>query len=401
MSKKNKIGITVLTVILLILTVIGFFWTFSFNLQTPAGFLIILPANQEQKKMYIDSHRKNDKTKKQMASCPKRQIASTETAENIVDSDDYQQMRKHVNTFERAANALKIVQTVYDIFGEANPDAVREALPFLFEKSYDEIMAMSKEADYAMIDAMCEPGLEWETKFWLSQLLGDRNAKEALPLFREIAGDEDEPFGLRVSVIDQIGILEDREASNLLVGLLDNRDDIIRDKASATLRDITDQGDERIYGIISSHYYTEQDATVKDCLLGSIIVIGGEKALPEIKEILKTATRDEKDTIAILLKDVHSDGSVEILKEMYDPQDEGGLSTSIISSLAKLGTEEANQFLYGIIEEVNGINSVMAADYLKDQKQKSAIPHIKKALSKETNEEFIKDYEEILTQLNQ
>lgn len=401
MSKKNKIGITVLTVILLILTVIGFFWIFDFNPLIPGGFLTILPADQRQKEMYISSNRKNDKAKKQMASCPKRQIASTETAENIVDSDDYQQMRKHINILERAANTLKIIQTAYDIFGEANPDAVREALPFLFKKSYEEIMALSKEADYAMIDAMCEPGIEWETKFWLSQLLGDRNAKEALPLFREIAGDEDEPFGLRVSVIDQIRTLEDREASNLLVGLLDNRDDIIRDKASATLRDITDQGDERIYGIISSHYYAEQDETVKFCLLGSIIVIGGEKALPEIREILKTATPWEKENIALRLVDVRSDGSVEILKEMYDPQQKGGLSTSIISSLAELGTEEANQFLYGIIEESNGINSVMAADYLKDQKQKGAIPHIKRALSKETNEEFIRDYEEILTQLNQ
>jgi len=251
-----------------------------------------------------------------------------------------------------------------------------------------------------MIDAMCDPSLEWETKFWLSQILGDRNATEALPLFREIAEDENEPFSLRVSSIDQIGNLKDSEANDLLVGLLDNNDDIIRDKASAILRDTTEQGDEQIYEVISSHYYSEKDETVKECLLGSMIVIGGEKALPEVREILKTATRGEKDNIAILLRDVHSDASVELLKEMYDPSNEDS-SNFVISSLAKLETKEANEFLYGIIEEVNGINSLMATGYLTDQQNKEVIPYIEKALEKETNQLFIKDYQDCLNKLKQ
>lgn len=401
MTKKSKIRITVLAIVLLL--VFGFLWTFNFNPLIPAGFLMTLPANQEQREMYINSYRKSKKVKKPLkASCANprdMQIKTSKNAVNTVDSDGYRKMRGYINDIERAANALKTIQTTYDIFGDANPDAVREILPFLIEKFYEDIMALPKEADYAMIDAMCDPSLEWETKFWLSQILGDRNGKEALPLFREMAGDENEPFGLRVSVIDQIRSLRDRDASNLMVELLDNNDDIIRDKASATLRDTTELGDEYIYNTISSHYYTEKDANVKECLLGSMIVIGGEQALPEVREILKTATRGEKDNIAILLENVRSDASVELLKEMYDPQNEN-FSNLILGSLAKLEVPEANEFLYGIIEEVNGGNSVMAASYLVDQHNKEVIPYIEQALERETNEKFIRCYRDMLSRAN-
>ncbi len=407
MTKKIKIRIIVLAVIFLIAGVIAgwFLWTFNGNLSVPKDFLTLLPATQEQKDMYISSKRKNKKSKKKIASCLNPQIAQIKKTDSVVDSDGYKKMWGYIDEMERLANGLKVIQTAYDIFGDANPDAVREDLPYFMEKSFEEILALPTEANYAMINAMCDSSLEWETKYWLSQLLGERRAREALPLFREIAGDVDEPFGLRVSSMDQISMLGDREAGDLMVRLLDDNDDIIRDKASVALRYITDQGDEQIYREVSSRYYDEKDAVVKSSLLGSIVVIGADNAISEVREILKTATRDEKETIAILLEYVHSDASVELLKEMYDPQDQqvGSLSISVISSLAKLGTAEANEFLYGIIEEVevNGGNSVMAAEYLKDQKQKGAIPYIEKALEKETNEEFVKDYEEILRQLNQ
>ncbi|MFH1565303.1 MAG: hypothetical protein ABIC82_05690 [bacterium] len=400
MSKKNKIRITVLAVILLIAGVMAgwFLWTFKGDLSVPKDFLTMLPANQEQKELY--GNRNNKKSKKQIVSCVNPQNTHIETAKNAVDSDAYKQMWGYIDDMERLANGLKTIQAAYDIFGDANPDAVRETLPYVMTKSFEEILALPKEADYAMIDAMCDPSLEWETKFWLSQLLGERGAREALPLFREIAGDENKPFSLRVSSMDQIRRFGDKDASNLMVGLLDNNDDIIRDKASSTLRDITDQGDENIYGIISSHFYNEKDETVKNCLLGSMIVIGGDEAVPEIREILKVATRDEKYTIAILLEDVHSDASIDLLKDMYDPQNED-LSTSVISSLAKLEMEEANEFLYGIIEEVNGSNSVMAASYLIDQHNEEAIPYIKEAMVKEINEEFIKCYRDMLGRAGQ
>ncbi|MFH1565237.1 MAG: hypothetical protein ABIC82_05360 [bacterium] len=400
MTKKKKIVIIILAAVLLTggLMAGWFLWTFSGNLSVPKDFLTMLPATKEQKELY--GNRKNKKSKKQIESCADPKIAQIKTTKSVVDSDGYKKMWGYIDDMERLANGLKVMQTAYDIFGDANPDAVRETLPYFMEKTFEEILALPKGADFAMIDAMCDPSLEWETKFWLSQILGNRGAHEALPLFREIAEDENEPFSLRVSSMDQIGSLRDGEASNLMVGLLDNNDDIIRDKASAILRDITDQGNEQIYKEVSSRYYTEEDEVVKGCLLGSMIAIGGDMSIPEVREILKNATRDEKDTIAILLENVHSDSSVELLKDMYDPQDENSFSL-VISSLASLGTEEANQFLYEIIEEANGLNSVMAAEYLKDQKQKGAILYIKKALEKETNEEFIKNYEEILTQLNQ
>ncbi|MFH1564938.1 MAG: HEAT repeat domain-containing protein [bacterium] len=395
MTKKNKIRIT-LAVILLMAG--GFLWTFNWNPLVPVGFLTTLPANKEQKETY--ANRKYKKVKKQVASCLNPKIASIKTAKNIVDSDGYKKMWGYIDKIERAANALKAMQSAYDVLGNANPDAAVETMQFFVGKFNDDILALPKEADFAMIDAMCDPSIEWETKYWLSQWLGDRNGKEALPLFREIAQSEDEPFLLRISVIDQIGRLEDKEASNLLVGLLDNPDSILRSKGSSTLRDITDQGDEHIYEILSSHLYSEKDETVRGCLLGSMFMIGGDKALPEAKEILKTATGDEKITVAFLLADIHSDDSFEMLKDMYDPRDESSFSV-VISSLAKLEMKEANEFLYGIIEEANGLNSVMAAEYLKDQKQKGAIPYIEKALEKETKEEFIGDYKEILAQLNQ
>lgn len=400
MTRKIKIGIIIGGVILLmvILSAGWFLWTFKGNTSIPKDFLMLLPATQEQKEMY--GNRKNKKSRKKIASCLNPQGARIETEKNVVDSDGYKKMRGYIDEMERMANGLKVIQAAYDIFGDANPDAVVDIMPYFMVKSFEEILALPKEADFAMIDAMCDPRFEWETKYWLSQLLGERNATEALPLFRKIAGDEDEPFLLKVSVIDQIGRMGDRDASNLMVELLDNNDDIIRDKASATLRDITDQGDENIYEIISSHFYNEKEERVKECLLGSMIVIGGEKSLQEAREILKTATRWEKYTIAGLLVDVHSDGSVELLKDMYDPQNED-LSTLVISSLAELGTKEANEFLYGIVEEVNGSNSVMAASYLIDQHNKEAIPYIEKALEKETNEEFIKCYQDMLRRADQ
>lgn len=403
MTKKKKIVIIILAAVLLTggLMAGWFLWTFSGNLSVPKDFLTMLPATKEQKELY--GNRKNKKSKKQIESCADPKIAQIKTTKSVVDSDGYKKMWGYIDDMERLANGLKVMQTAYDIFGDANPDAVRETLPYFMEKTFEEILALPKGADFAMIDAMCDPSLEWETKFWLSQILGDRNAIEALPLFREISMDEDEPFSLRVSSMDQIRKLRDRDSGSLMIGLLDNSDDIIRIKASSTLRDITDQGDEKIYETILSHYYNEQDETVKDCLLGSMIVIGGDGAIPQVREILKTATPDEKETIAILLKDVHSDGSVEILKDMYDAQDQqiGGLSSVVISSLAKSGSEEVNEFLYGIIDEANGILSVVAAGDLANQGRKEVIPHIEKALEKETNQSFIKDYQDFLDKLTQ
>lgn len=403
MNKKNKIRITFLAVIFLIAGGFAgwFFWTFDGNTSIPKDFLVMLPATQEQKEMF--GNRKHKKSKKQIASCLNPQVAQIKKAKDAVVSDGYIKMWGYIDEMEKLANGLKVMQSAYDIFGDANPDAVREALPYFMEESLEEILALPKEADFAMIDAMCDPSLEWETKYWLSQILGERKAIEALPLFREMAGDEDEAFGLRVSSMDQISMMGDRDAGDLMVKLLDDQDDIIRDKASAALRYTTDQGDEQVYETISSHFYNEQDKIVKSCLLGSMIVIGGDRAIPEVREILKTATSDQKQTIAILLEDVHSDGSVELLKEMYDPQDRqiGGLSSLVISSLAKLGTKEANEFLYGIIEEANGLNSVIAAGDLTNQNHKEAIPYIEKALEEETKEEFIKNYQDFLDKLNQ
>lgn len=403
MSKKKKIRIAVWSVILF--TVFSFLWTFNWNPLVPVSFLATLPANKEKKEMY--ANRKYKKVKEPLkVSCVNPENATVKKPENAVDTIDivntegYRKMRGYINELERAANALKAIQTTYDVFGTVNPDAIVDILPFLIMKKVEDIMALPKEADFAMIDAMCDPSIEWETKYCLSQLLGDRGAREALPIFREIAEDENEPFLLRITSIDQLGTLEDREARNLFVDLLDNPDNILRDKGSSTLRDITDQGDEEIYGIVSSHFYDEKDEVVRECLLGTMILIGGEDSLPEVKEILKTATRGEKITTVFSLEDIHSETSFEMLKDMYDPQDEDSFSL-VISSLAKLEMEEANEFLYGIIEEVNGGNSVMAASYLIDQRNKEVIPYIEQALKQETNEEFIRCYQDMLKKTDQ
>lgn len=401
MSKKSKIKIMIWTVILLMVG--GFLFVFNFNPLVPVSFLATLPANQEQKEMY--ENRKSAKVKKPKeefkTSCQNSKTARVQNANNQVEiidvtkTEGYKKMQGYINKLERSANALKAIQKTYDVFGYANPDAVVDILPFLTLEWYDDMLLLPKEADFAMIDAMCDPSIEWETKYWLSQYLGHRQAKEALPLFREIAQDEEEPFLLKISSMDQIGNMQDSESKDMLVGLLDNKDDIIRDKASAILRDVTEQGDEYIYNEIASRYYAEIDKIVKTTHLGSMILIGGENALPEVREILKTGTPDEKDTVAILLEEVRSDASVDLLMDMYDPGDEN-LSTSVISSLAKLGTEEANEFLYEMIDEVNGGNSVMAASYLIDQRDKAVIAHIEEALQKEKNEEFIRCYQDML-----
>lgn len=252
---------------------------------------------------------------------------------------------------------------------------------------------------YASMEAMYDPDIRWETKYFIAQMLGEREERRALPLFRDIVADNNGAFLVRITSIDQIGNLEDKESNDLVLSLLDDEIPIMRNKASAILRDTAEKGDEYTYELVLAHYWNEQDLAAKDCLLGTAIDIGGEKSFSDVQEILKIANKDEKETIALMLGDIHSQESFRILKELYNPDSKD--SSLVIMSLANLEMEEANEFLYGIIVENNDLLSVMAAEYLKDHKQINAISYIEEALRKEQNPEFIKNYQETLVQLRQ
>lgn len=400
MTKKRKI--LVWSIIIFLLTGIFTVWfLFKGNLIAMGGFVAGLSAPEEQSQTYKENKEKFKKTKKKAKlSYLNTKNDPVKTPPDAINSEAYQQAWGYIDDIDKIAGRLKFLQSMYDILGSSNPDAVVDVAPFFMGDIYDKFMALPQEANYALMEAMYGNNVEWETKYWLSHILGNREVKEALPIFRGIASDENEMFLLRIVSLDQIGNLKDKEANNLMLELLDNPDRGIRDKASSIIQDTSAQGDEYTYEKVLNHYYNEEDKEVKGGLLTAIIIVGGEKSLPEVREILKTADSDERERIAIVLETVHTRGSFEILRDLYNPQDEN--ASSVINSLARLELDEANQFLYGIIEQADGLNSVMAASYLvEDHNQKGAVPYIEKALEKETKGEFIRDYEDFLNKLAQ
>ncbi len=288
---------------------------------------------------------------------------------------------------------------MYDILGSSNPDAVVDAVPYFMGNIYDRFIVLPQEANYALMEAMYDKNIAWETKYWLSHILGNREVKEALPIFRDIASDENEMFLLRIVSLDQIRRFQDHESNEVVVGLLDNEDTRIRLKAGSTIRD-TGKGVESTLEKVAEHYYNEEDPEVKDCLLGSIIVMGGEESFSVIKGILETAPQDEKESIAIFLGDIPTQNSLEILKSMYEPTNKS-LSSLVISSIAMLKIEEGDNFLYEKIIEDSGILSIVAAGDLAERGQKKAIPYIEQALEKETAGLFKRDYQDFLDKLAQ
>ncbi|MFH0854206.1 MAG: HEAT repeat domain-containing protein [bacterium] len=407
MSKK-LFKILFWTMSLLIITaVIGFFFLFRGNLSAFGQFYVnasednvLRKGNEEYAKEFKEAKKKLKFSKLNTKTNP---IASKSL--DVRDSEIYQQARGYIDNIESIADKIKIAQALYAMLGAANPDAVMDTMPYLMDDYYPKLVAMPKEAFYAIMDAMYDPKISWETKYWLCRAIGYRGDTEALSMFRDMADDENQLFWLRMVSMDQIRKFKDKDSNDIVLNLLSHENRELRYKASEVIRD-TGEGNEYVneyvFEKVIDSYYAEEDPEIKDCLLGSAILIGKENSFYVIEKVLDAASMDEKETVAILLRDVPSQNSFNILRSMYSLENEA-LSNLVLGSLAELKMPEANEFLCSIIEEANGRNSVMAAEYLKDKGQKDAIPYIETALEKERKKmsKFSKDYEEILVQLNQ
>lgn len=401
MTKKIKIKIIVWSIVVfLVAGIISVWFLFKGDLMAMGGFIASLPVPEEQKQIYKENKEKFKQAKKRA----KLSYLNTKddpviTPPDIIYSDSYRQARGYIDNIDKIAGRLKFLQGMYNILGSSNPDAVVDAMPYLIGDIYEKFKVMPKEAYYALMEAMYDKNISWETKYWLCHILGNREVKEALPIFRDIASDENEMFWLRIVAMDQIGNMKDRDANDLMIKLIDNTDREIRDKATSIIMDTAEPGDDFTYEKVLVHYYREEDEEIKGGFLTAVITIGGEKSLSDVREILKNPNCD-RERIAVVLETVRTHESFEILRDLYDPKNHQ-LSNLVLSSLAELEMDEANNFLFGVIEEANGKDSVMAAEYLKDKGQKGAIPYIEMALEKEIHSVFSRDYEEILSQLKQ
>lgn len=400
MTKKNKIIVYSIAAVVALI-IVGAYFFIQMNPEATGNFLVNLEQNKEVKN---ENKAKREEFKKAEEKAKQSKLNTGKSPiivpADVRESENYKKAKDYISEINKIGAGINFYENV----SSSSPDDMIEGMGYLMAGVFPSLVALKGDgAYYAIMDAMYS-NLRWETKYWLCQALGDMGEKRALPLFRDIAKDNNEIFLLRVSVLDQIGNFKDKDSNELVLSLLDNESAEVRNKASAIARDTTEPGDENTYEKVLSHYYAEEDLTVKTCLLGTAIVVGGEKALPDIERIIETAGQDEKETVAIMLSDIHTMESFDLLKRLYDPLDDN--SSLIIRALAELEMQEANEFLYNIIiddEKRNGLLSVMSAEYLKDHNQKGAIPYIKEALSKEKDNKgkFINDYEKILIQLEQ
>lgn len=324
---------------------------------------------------------------------------------NIYNSRDYMKTRESINAINRIALWIRSRSASEIDDPSDSEDSTLSKIFFwtsiISPSAFDNIFNLdSDSAYYAFIDAMYDPDIRWEAKYFITQIMGEKGERRTLPLFREIITDNNEALLLRVTAIDQIRSMQDKDSSDHVLKLLDDESPIMRNKASATLRDTAELQDEHVYEKVLTQYFEEEDLNARLCMLGTAMFIGKEQSLNDAEEIIKTATQLEKEIIAMGLGDIPTHESFKILKELYDPGNKD-LTILVTASMAKINIDEANEFLYNVVSQANGIISIMAADDLLEYQRIEAIPYVQEALNKEHNPEFINDYQEILNQLRQ
>lgn len=409
MSKKNKVLIILGSALLIIIiSVRSFYFVLRVNSKRIDNFLVKTEENAQNKKVeeivkkqgnqeakkIIDAHEKVKNSKLNNRKNPEI------IPENIHESRGYKKAWESINAINRIALWIRSRENSGIDNPSVSNDDLLEGMFFLTSmlspSTFNNLLNLDADSVYyASLDAMYSPNLRWETKYFLVQMLGERQEQRALPLFREIITDGNEALLLRISAIDQIGILKDYDSNDLILDLLNDESSVMRNKAAAILRDTAERGDDNTYQQILSHYYMEENSEVRSCLLGTAINIKQKESFPDINKMLKFANPNEREAVAIEVGYIPSKESFEILRELYDPQNKD-LSIIVSGSMAKLDIEEADQFLCEIIGQANGIISVIAAGDLLDYKKAEAIPYIEEALVKETNPEFINNYQEIL-----
>lgn len=408
MRTKKKILIGLGAIILLVVfSLIALNFVFKTKSKTIDSFLFNIEKKSEEKaerkaKGEGGKKRAEEAKKYREESEEKAKLTKLNTEENpivipseIDDSKSYKKAWEYITVMNRTMLLL-------DTFDGLGSEKIEmEGVGIILSKPGFDLIELQGEGVYfAISEAFYNPLIRWEVKWLLSQVLGERNEKRALPMFRSIATDENEQTLLRVTAFDQMRTFKDRDSYDIAISMMDDKLPIIRDKASVLLRDIAERGDEYAYEQTLAHYYNEQELNARECLIGTAMSIGGEKSFADIREIIKKEDTDkgDKEIIAINLGDFPCQESFEMLKELYSPQDDN-LTMLVTDSMAKLEMDESNQFLYDIVEEANGIISVMAAGDLVNHRQIEAIPYIQKALAKETNPEFINNYQEFLNKL--
>ncbi len=418
MTKKKKILIALGSLILFFaLIATSFYSVLRTSSKTIDNVLIKMAEKAEEKREEKIKKTEGEKGKTEIARIRKEReeiksskLMTTQNPEitplEIQQTRGYEKTWGSINTINRVALWLRSRDSSNiddpSVSNDETLDVIFFTTSMFSPNTFNNLLTLDADGVYyASMEAMHDPDIRWETKYFIAQLLGERGERRALPLFRDIVADENEAFLVRITSIDQIGTMKDTESNGLVLSLLDNESSIMRDKASAILRDTTEKGDDQVYEQVLAHYYAENDPSAKDCLLGTVMTLGGEKSFADIDKILEMANDDQKETVAIILGNIHTEASFEMLKKLYDPQNENSFSL-VIKSLANLEMRDANEFLYGIIEKANGLNSVMAASYLvEDHNQMEAIPYIEEAMGKETNPEFINNYQELLVKFHQ
>lgn len=412
MSKKKKIlVILVSAVLMLIAIVMSIQFALKSNSEKIDDFLIrweeSAQAKKEEKVRKTEGEEKTNKIRKaremQKTSKLRTQPIREEVPENIRDSKCYRKAWDSIDSLNRIILGLRIYdKDTYDDPSSDNFDFLEGTffLTSMFSPStFNNLLSLDADSVYyAVMEAMYDPDIRWETKYFITQITGEREERRLLPIFREIVADVNEARFLRVTAIDQISSMKDRDSIDIALTLLDDELPVMRDKASSALSSMAEPEDKFIYDQVLSHFYQESDPVVKASHLGAIIFIGKERSLLDVEKILETATNDEKQSAIVNLSGVHTKESFEILKRLYDPQNED-MTILVTSSMAKLSIDDANQFLCDVVSQANGMISVMAADDLVEHNQVIAIPYLEEALQKEQNPEFINNYKEMLIKL--
>lgn len=417
MSKKRKILIVLGSIILLIAVfIISFYYVLRINSKIVDNFLINYEEKAEKRKEEKLEKTQGEKGKAEV----KRIREAREKAKNsklktqedtkvipleIKKTRSYKKAQESINTINRIALWLRATNNSSIDDPSVKNDDLLEGIffymSFFSPRTFPDLQTLDADSVYyAAVEAMYDPDIRWETKYFICQVLGEREERRALPIFRNIVEDYNEAFLLRITAIDQIGTFKDKGSNGLVLKLLDDELPVMRDKATDIVCETAEAGDEQTYEQILAHYHKEEDPTVKASLLGAAITIGRERSLADIEKILETTTLNEEDAVIANITRIRTKESFEILEKLYNPQDEDR-AIYIASSMAKLELDEANTFLYNVVSQANGIISVMAADDLAKYNKIEVIPYIEEALQKEQNPEFINNYKETLAQLSQ
>ncbi|TRZ77263.1 HEAT repeat domain-containing protein [bacterium] len=414
MNKKRRLLLGVLFVIALIAVImIGSYRVLCISSETIDNFLIKIEAEAQEDKInqivIEQGETEANRIKEAQENAENSKLVTQGnpevTSTDITKSRSYKKAWGSINAINRVALWLKSREGVEaDDPSDLNGgilDGIFYAGPMIYSNTFNNLLEL--EADgvyYASMEALYDPDISWEAKYFIVQILGNREERRALPVFREIIQDEDEAILVRITAIDQISGLEDHESNDLILSFLDDKLPVMRKKASTALRGTAEKGDMHTYSKVVSRYWAEDDSEVKSCLVGTMIVVGQEESFQDVEKILETAIDEERITIIGNLQDIHTLESFGILKKLYDPKDEN-IAIFTVSSMARLELPEANEFLCDIVKEANGIISIMAAGSLVEYKQTGAIRYIEEALKKEKDPEFIDSYQRKLKELQE